>query len=131
MCLVATSVRVVAPYRSQAEPRYSPVMSKPLVKPKSVAAVRYTPPFWGVVLAPVLPPPLSFPPPHAAATRVATRASPTMLSLRLLLPIVLRLSERVSSLLVLACVLLPPSWFPPVRTAPSGPGRPEARRPPG
>src|SRR6266571_7404862 len=74
---------------SQARPRYSPVGSKPPVKPKSLRAVRYTPPFWAVPAPPWLVVPLFLLLLQAAASRVTTRASPTMLSLRLLLPIIL------------------------------------------
>src|SRR5215218_1630991 len=66
---------------------YSPVGSKPLVKPKSLMAVRSTPPFWGVACCPLLPPPSSLPPPHAAATRASARASPTKRACCRLLPI--------------------------------------------
>ena len=40
MCLVPIRVRSIAPYRPMATATYSPVGSKPLVKPKSLMAVR-------------------------------------------------------------------------------------------
>src|SRR6266545_7785678 len=64
---------------------YSPVGSNPLVRPKSLCAVRSTPPFCGVACC--VPPPSSSPPPHAAATRATARASPTKRSRCRLLPI--------------------------------------------
>src|SRR5215207_3377531 len=65
---------------------YSPVGSNPLVSPKSVCAVRSTPPLCGVACCSP-PPPSSSPPPHAAATRATARASPTTRSRCRLLPI--------------------------------------------
>src|SRR5918993_4634409 len=66
---------------------YSPVGSKPLVKPKSLMAVRSTPPFSGAACWLPPPPPSSSPPPHAAATRARARASPTKRADCRLLPI--------------------------------------------
>src|SRR4029450_12312505 len=92
---------------------YSPVMSKPLVRPKSVMAARSTPPFCGVACLPPLLLDSSPPPPHAAATRARARASPTKRICCRLLPINppcllmilhLRWCLRVDP--------LPPSWLP-------------------
>src|SRR5215212_4152518 len=137
MCLVAISVRVSAPYRVNAIATYSPVGSKPLVKPKSLMAVRSTPPFSGVAcwLPPPPPPSLSLPP-HAAATRARARASPTKRTCCRLLPI----NPPCCSLLVLVVrhlrwcersELLPPSWLPGLITAPRDRVRPVGRHPPG
>src|SRR5215212_4634702 len=113
MCLVAISVRVSAPYRVNAIATYSPVGSKPLVKPKSLMAVRSTPPFWGVACCPLLPPPSSSPPPHAAATRARARASPTKRACCRLLPINPPCLLMILHLRwCLRAEQLPPSWRP-------------------
>src|SRR4029453_17796834 len=65
---------------------YSPVGSKPLVKPKSLMAVRSTPPLSGAACWPLVLDSLP-PPPHAAATRARARASPTKRTCCRLLPI--------------------------------------------
>src|SRR5215211_3885893 len=119
-CLVAMRFRVSAPYRVNATATYSPVGSKPLVRPQSVTAVRSTPPLWGAACWVLPPPPSSPPPPHAAATKARARASPTKRTCCRLLPINppccllvilhLRWCERSSCASFLASGLLTAPW---------------------
>ena len=79
MCLYVTRFRVRSwEYRPHAEPRYSPVGSKPPVKPKASMAVRYVPPFFTAVLSPPPLVPLSLL--QAAPTMATMLASATTLS---------------------------------------------------